>query len=52
MYSFSFMNAHPLSRKKNLTSDPAVANNVNILEPVLGQPSEKESKTTVIPKIW
>jgi hypothetical protein len=24
----------------------------NILEPVLGRPSKKESKTTVMPKIW
>jgi hypothetical protein len=24
----------------------------SILEPVLGWPSEKESKTTMIPKIW
>jgi hypothetical protein len=24
----------------------------NILEPVLGRPSEKESKTTMIPKVW
>jgi hypothetical protein len=24
----------------------------NILEPMLGRPSEKESKTTMIPKIW
>jgi hypothetical protein len=24
----------------------------NILEPVLGRPSKKESKTTLIPKIW
>jgi hypothetical protein len=24
----------------------------NILEPVLGRPSKKECKTTVMPKIW
>jgi hypothetical protein len=24
----------------------------NILEPTLGRPSEKESKATMIPKIW
>jgi hypothetical protein len=24
----------------------------NILEPVLGRPFEKESKTTLMPKIW
>jgi hypothetical protein len=24
----------------------------NILEPVLGWPSKKESKTTLMPKIW
>jgi hypothetical protein len=37
-------------KKNNFFEKTDVAH--NILKLVLGRPSEKESKTTVIPKIW
>jgi hypothetical protein len=53
--SFLFaMNLLSFASKKEKKQDAEVLppHNHNILEPMLGWPFKKESKTTLIPRIW